>query len=295
MPNGKKKTYSVLEQLSTQELENLLVQDFSASNGAEPDIDFILEVMEVIQRRDDSDAVGMEDLDVDKAWKEFRQEYQGHSESFKVGSSREYSPSQPEQIRKPKRVYPLIRYAGIAAILIILLSGVASALGYNVFQAIATWTTETFSFVSPGNAEAQNSRQAVPENDLGSSLRTIVAEQTETPLVPTWFPEGTEEYEPVSIVDRVTRTIFSESFKTASGSFTIQIQIYDTFPEHFAGVYQKDDSPVKLREINGITHYIFSNSKTHQAVWMNGNIEVAISGKLSVEELEKMVESIYEE
>lgn len=295
MPNGKKKTYSVLEQLSTQELENLLVQDFSASNGAEPDIDFILEVMEVIQRRDDSDAVGMEDLDVDKAWKEFRQEYQGHFESFKVGSSREYSPSQPEQIRKPKRVYPLIRYAGIAAILIILLSGVASAFGYNVFQAIATWTTETFSFVSPGNAEAQNSRQAVPENDLGSSLRTMVAEQTETPLVPTWFPEGTEECEPVQRAERSSYTVFSESFEIPSGRIIIRIQIYNNLPDKSTGTYQKDENPVELYEVNGITHYIFSNNKTHQAVWMNGNIEVAISGKLSVEELEKMVESIYEE
>ena len=40
------------EKLSTEELEKLLVQDFVATGGAEPDVDYIMAIMEVINERE---------------------------------------------------------------------------------------------------------------------------------------------------------------------------------------------------------------------------------------------------
>ena len=64
----------------------------------------------------------------------------------------------------------MIRYIGIAAIVVILMSGIASALGVNVFHAFANWTEETFSFVSGHTSEQQSSTQAIPENDPCNEL-----------------------------------------------------------------------------------------------------------------------------
>jgi hypothetical protein len=74
MPSDKNanKEYSILKHLSTEELEDLLCQDFDVFGEKEPDIDYILAIMEVIQEREtmpDEEATAI----VDAAWNDFRE------------------------------------------------------------------------------------------------------------------------------------------------------------------------------------------------------------------------------
>ena len=53
--------------------------------------------------------------------------------------------------------------------------------------------------------------------------------------------------------------------------------------------------PVNIYEVNGVAHYLMSNNETRMATWTNANVEVLIQGDLEFEDLEKMIDSIYEE
>ncbi|WP_312281695.1 hypothetical protein [Oscillibacter sp.] len=81
MPDDKSALYPPLEQLSTEELEKLLLQDFVASSGSEPDVDYIMAIMEVIQKRE-AETSAAECVDVDKAWNDFKENYQEKFNSF---------------------------------------------------------------------------------------------------------------------------------------------------------------------------------------------------------------------
>ena len=46
---------------------------------------------------------------------------------------------------------------------------------------------------------------------------------------------------------------------------------------------------------NNIEHYIMSNEGVLTAAWITDNLECGIVGKISTEEMEAMIDSIYEE
>ena len=283
------------EQLSTEELEKLLVQDFAATGEAEPDVDYIMAIMEVIDEREK--AAGRQ-VDVDAAWKEFQNEYQGQAAAFdrtirsEAESSDHQKTSSAQVARKRTRVF---RYVLVAAVLIVLLCGTASGFG-RVFQAMVNWTAETFGFESPYGVEA--SAEAAKREDPYINLRTAVAEHTDLPVVPKWAPEGTVASVEggVQKTERKDSTQFSANYKTDIGEFGIRIQIHHEVPPKFTFSYQGDEAQPSINyQSNGLTHDIVCNYEDNIVAWTNENTECFIRGALSTEELEKMIDSIYEE
>lgn len=60
-----------LENMSIPELEALLHRDFFASDGAAPDVDYTMAIMEVIQRKEQA-LPNYQPMDAEKAWEEFQ-------------------------------------------------------------------------------------------------------------------------------------------------------------------------------------------------------------------------------
>ena len=296
MPDeGKKTSYSIFEQLSTEELEKLLAQDFVATNGAEPDIDYIMAIMEVIQKRE-AEASQSVPVDVDAAWKDFRDNYQGQAPSFETDTLPEPVPSHPNQIdnkAEPKGKSKTFRYIILIAAVIVILCGAASAFGFNVFQAFADWTAETFGFVSSSDHAQSPEEQPVSQTDPYQELRVAVAAETDTLMVPAWAPEGTVLDGKVSVVNRLNGVRIQAAYQTEQGQFTIRIQVYDDAPEKYTGTYEKDGQPVQKYEAGGIIHYIMNNIDNCGVAWTDGNVEGSIQGSLSDADLKKMVDSIY--
>ena len=179
----------------------------------------------------------------------------------------------------------------ITALVGLLLCGAASALGFNVFQALADWTAETFGFVS-----ASASDEADRGEDPYKTLRAIVEDETEVLVIPCWIPEGTAEAGEVSVVERSDGVRIASTYQVLGGEFMVRVMLYnDEVPIEYKGTYQKDDMPVNIYEVNGVAHYLMSNNETKMATWTNTNVEVLIQGNLEFEDLEKMIDSIYEE
>lgn len=290
MPSDRNTAYPFLEQMRTEELEALLQQEFTAADGGEPDVDYIMAIMEVMKQRDANPPAA--EVDVDAAWRDFKENYQGQASAYETEVLPERDSSHLDQITSPspkKKSRRILRAAVITAACIVILCGAASAFGFDILQAFADWTAETFGFVTPGQEEAESPQDPYLE------LRLAVAEETDLPVVPNWAPKGTVSKEEVSVINRSDGVRLQATYINSQGEFTIRIQIYNSLPEEYFGVYQKNDHNVTKYDSGGIIHYLMENTETCSVAWLNGDIETLIQGNLTMGDLEKMVDSIYEE
>ena len=119
--------------------------------------------------------------------------------------------------------------------------------------------------------------------------------ETDVPVVPKWAPEEMEEVEQPRTSIRNDRIRIVGKYLVNDKEFTIRITIYDAIPESYDTIYQKNDGSAHPYEAGGITHYIVENVDNISAMWTNGYIEGHIQGNISIEDLQLMIDSIYEE
>lgn len=227
---------------------------------------------------------------MDAAWRDFKENYQGQASAYETEVLPERDSSHLDQITSPspkKKSRRILRAAVITAACIVILCGAASAFGFDILQAFADWTAETFGFVTPGQEEAE-----APQDDPYNTLRLAVSERTDLPVVPTWFPEDTELVGSISVVEQIGMIRLQGTFENSQEQFTIRIQIYDSVPEKYDGTYQIDSNSFELYEVDGITYYLMSNNDTNSVAWLNGVVEGHIQGHVSFDGLKKMVDSI---
>ena len=288
---------SVLAGKSTEELEELLALSFSMEDGAETDEAYITTIMEVIREREEKEAdQEKRQAEVDAAWREF-QEYRAERDREKANAdgmadaSGKFpgEPSRPqEKVHTAKKPGRVLRSCAAAAAVIVLLCGTAYAFGWNIFQALADWTAETFQFLT--GAEPEMADYGVFEN-----LYRSVSAETDVSAVPRWAPEGTKEVEQPRTSIRSDKTRIVGEYLVEDREFTVRITIYNEIPEIYDTIYQKNDGSAYPYEAGGITHYIVENVDNVSAMWTNGYIEGHIQGDISVKELQLMIDSIYEE
>lgn len=291
MPSDRNTAYPFLEQMRTEELEALLQQEFTAADGGEPDVDYIMAIMEVMKQRDANPPAA--EVDVDAAWRDFKENYQGQASAYETEVLPERDSSHLDQITSPspkKKSRRILRAAVITAACIVILCGAASAFGFDILQAFADWTAETFGFVTPGQEEAEAPQDPYLE------LRLAVAEETDLPVVPNWAPDHLKLIGNVNIANRSNGTRIQATYDINDARCTIRIQIYNTPPDIYTGVYQRDNSQyVEEYSVSDITHYLINDNGNVAATWVNDNIEGLIQGNISMDDLKKMLNSIYEE
>lgn len=287
MPSDRNTAYPFLEQMRTEELEALLQQEFTAADGGEPDVDYIMAIMEVMKQRDANPPAA--EVDVDAAWRDFKENYQGQASAYETEVLPERDSSHLDQITSPspkKKSRRILRAAVITAACIVILCDAASAFGFDILQAFADWTAETFGFVTPGQEEAEAPQDPYLE------LRLAVAEETDLPVVPNWAPKGTKQDGEVNIAYRSDGISIQGLFSSEEGTFTIRYQIFEAIPDAYTGTYQKDANEVEIYEANGTSYYLMNNNDTIGAVWINGKVEGSIQGTLSFPDLKEILNSI---
>lgn len=301
-----------LDQLSIEELEGLLnMEDFSSGIDS-IDTDFILLILEVIEKKQKEDPNRNALPDVAEAWGSFEKNYfplaetgqslyaddqedildrkiETRADIVKLASYR------PKASERYKRRKPSVRisYAALAAALI-LFAGTftAQALGYDVWGAIAQWTKDTFQLV-PKTDPSHNGQDAseIPGSLYNTLQEALSAYEIEDALVtPTWIPDRFES-PAIEAVSTPYNTIISAAYINENDILVISLM---KMADGTSSVYEKDDTGVMVYERNGIEHYIMSNNAQNSAVWLTGIYECTIYGTVSEEELKRMIDSIYE-
>lgn len=301
--------YAYLDQLSTERLEALIRADIeSPDNTHEKVIFYILEVM---KKREQEHPTGRL-VDVDEAWAEFQQHYnttEGEGQSLypttdgafhSAQEVRDALPVESSQRRKPLRLRPALKTAGIAAVIALAIFATlitAQAAGIDVFGAIGRWTEDTFHFVVPSSGNVQSgmdgttmdAQDSATYNALQSALDDCgITEE----LAPTWYPDGFEASEPEIIKTNQCNIINIEFFDVDKVFFSIDIRQYQLASDLTAQTYEKDNTSVEEYESGTRTFYILSNMDTVTATYSEGLSVVRISGCLSVDKVKAMIDSI---
>ena len=267
---------SKYDAMTTEELEEILRLDAQAPEEQESDIEMILYIMEVLtERKRNNSHTGKTALE---AYESFVENYMPETEDSTPASKR----TVPFKRTCPRWLRSL---TAAAAVLVILLLGTvtAKAFGINVWRAVVKWTQDTFHVGNWDNYSKANNN--LPYISLQEALEKG---KISASIAPTWFPDG---YELVDImVDHSPlQKKYLAKYTNGEQFFIITVQDYlNRFPVYV----EQHEGLVEEYEVSGITYYLFLDTDTAKAVWINGSYECDIFGNVTIEELKMMIDSI---
>lgn len=276
--NRSLRDFSKYDELETQELEAILRLDAESPEGQESDTEKILYIAEVLASRANANNTGNTTLE---AWESFQKNYLPMEED-----SVEYTP------KTQKTVQPWVRRLTAAAAVIVLLVGLSatavSAFGWeDIWNAVAKWAKETFSFVSNSDAELTEPEERTAQEY--TSLQDALGETDQNgDLVPTWIPEG-YVLEDIIVDENPMQRVYMAHYTNDEKTLAVTVRSYmDIEPEKV----EIDDTLLEIYKVSGTEYYIFKNDLQLRAVWIKGSYECYISGELTVEEIKTMIDSI---
>lgn len=273
-----------LEQMSTEELEDLLRREVAAS---EDNLDLILAIMEVIKGREvEQDPL----IDEDTAWNTFlaRNNLPASTEQSTETSeqtAKENGVSAPTKKRAHKKLY-----MGISvAVLLCLLSSIMlfTAVGSNGNQDDVNWSEHLFSF-----GKKEPSFAALDDASF-KQAQDAVSALTDLPVLPAKYPAGSAliqiEENSSFQMDNVVLV-----FSVPDGEYSISVTVEKDSQADTYTVYEKEAGSPESYYVQGIPHYIMRNTDHTVAVWRNENVECCIQGHVSIDEMKTIIDSIYE-
>lgn len=288
-----KKDYSGFDRMSTEMLEEILRGDFELSSDEESDMDAILYIMEAIAKRKKKESRGRPDAE--QAWNIFNENYRSnhavpwYEDDDDKDCVVKSETAEQTTVKKKRRLSR--RVMGIAASVVIIIGCTfltADAFGYNIWQIIAQWTTETFGFAS-GEGNLQIDSEDGTNSQYRSLQEALDSYGIKEKVVPTWIPKG---YKLVSVEVTASPEVICFVALYQSENDDIVIKINHSENEYRS--FEKDGSDMEAFDVQGIEHYIMSNLEDERIVWINGENECSITASMSRNEMKKMVQSIYE-
>lgn len=276
--NRRHQDFAKYDAMSTEELEEILRLDLDAPPEQESDTEVLLTIMEILaQRKKESGNKAFEALD------SFRRNYMPEEDQTAPilhCKKNTYS-------RTPARWLRTLAATAAVVALILLSSVTAKAFGWDIWDAVIKWTEDTFhiNIGIPSDSSDPGRSDVLHFSSLEDALKqnnVVIA------LVPTQIPNG-YELTNLTIERTPLQKIYSAIYR--SGDFSLRIVVFEYLniaPEYV----EQGDGLIETYEKAGIKYYLFSNNINTMAVWINGPFECQISGKLTVDELKTMIDSI---
>ena len=194
---------------------------------------------------------------------------------------------------KNKRRVKIWRIVEIAAALVIILAIVAGAGGFDVFDWLRKENTESVSLQPAGSGElTMRPETTSPEESYESLQDALDAFNVEADLCPTWIPERyTITSVDVEVGQGLVRFV---AWYEASDESSFNIKISE-FRNADASMSSEIEPNGYVYEHNGVEYYLFSNYEKSKCHWAQSCYVGTISGDLSFDEIEQMINSIGEE
>lgn len=278
--NRRKQDFQKYDAMSSEELSNILRLDSEAPEGNALDIDTLLYITGVLAEREKNSKITGKTAQ--EAWNSFQQNYLPSEEEILECTEE----TKPAKTRKPW-VRRALAAAAIVA-LVVLVPLTAKALNWEeIWNAVAKWAKETFSFVREDQPEADQPAP-VSTRQYASLAETLDQMGLDPNLVPTWVPKG-YVLENIDVEETPFQRNIIALYQKGAESMNICIRSYiESDPEKV----EINENLVEVYTIDNVEYYIFNNHNQLRALWLNGSYECCISGDTSIEELKAMIESI---
>ncbi len=282
---------------SVEELKEAYNRLFFLSELNDADLAELKQVLAALQEKDPLPP----SRSVDELWDEFQTLYAPNSAELGIRGgidSEEVVKAKPEPDAAadiPSKVKPspipqkrhrkILRFGLIAAVLVVILAAItvtAAAMGYNLWGWLPIWGEEELHF------ESETPRQEPYEVVLQNIPMVLDSLGIREPLYPTWLPEDLARAE-VQIVEEPL--FLFEKF--IGNDRRLSITISPTSGSETT-IYQKtNNAPIEYFS-NDVVHYVFDNTNEVVSVWYTGDYTVLIAGGVSLDEMKKVIDSVYE-
>ena len=270
--------YAHYDSLPTEELQEILRKHAHGELETEPDTDELYYIMEVLaRRREEEDPQA------------FRSDEEALADFRKFYMPKEKQESRTKMVRSPNRLLKTVAAVLVAVLILAVGTSItAEAFQIDIWSKFANWTKEIFQFTDT----PQGTTATLPEKEKNQELKPLqdaLEQETITEkLAPTWMPEGYIAKDLKITVSPRVRNINAIYEKTGS---ELIIKIRQTIGVQ-APQTEKNDAFLELYVVDGVEYYIFSNTETLQAAWSIGEFECLMIGKITLEEMKMMIDSI---
>ena len=177
-----------------------------------------------------------------------------------------------------------------AAIAVLLLAGTAQA--FNLFDLVAQWTSELFSFSTKTVVEeARISYEPLDQGEerFYDSVEDMMADFGITaPLFPTWVPERFK-MESAYARNAVAGVRLYVDYRSEDRS--LHFRACEIEQNNLRSTEIDTNGALKFR-LNGSDFYLMTDTNTCKIAWQNGVFECRITGNVSQEEMLEMINSI---
>lgn len=291
---------AAMEQLSTRRLEELLLQDFHAPDNGRRDMSGLYHAAQELASREPSP-----NSETDRAWRSFQENYLPFAECASQDSvyddgvppSSDAAPGRRPLFRSRRWLRVAVAAAVLAAALLSL-SLVAAASGFDLWRRLAQWTDEVIQLTPAQTGQADMDDIRLPEEPKEyATLQEALSDcGLARSVAPRQIPDGFQLVELVVDTLSTNSLIFHAAYQRDEDVLTQFIRIH--LPREDGGTdsyahFQKDEGDPIPYEAGGVIHLLSTNAGRAVAVWANGPAECAISGDITIEELQQIIDSIY--
>lgn len=275
-----RESYPRYDEMTTDQLREILRKHAHGELGKEPDTEELFYIMEVLANRE-SENPEKQIKSTEEAYATFVKHY-----------APEMAEDKPIPFSKHGTVAGrwMKRVAVVAIICVALTTAAVSAKAFapDFWDKIAIWTREFFRFENVTDG-TEGQEPDIENNAELDSLRDALAQYAGVnELMPNWLPEG---YLHVDVnVQETPKALFILAVYEKDGEqFLIQIrQEFGSDPFQI----EKNEDLIEIYTVDGVDYYIFSNDKCMQTAWIVGEYECLIIGKLTLEDMKKVIDSI---
>ena len=152
-----------------------------------------------------------------------------------------------------------VQLAALLAALLMLVTVVTAAAGYDIWRMLAEWTALKIT-LAPGQIEyADPDDIHIPEEpgEYADIQEALTAYGLNRPVVPQWMPEGfIQSYIIVNPMVNSGLIIFHVLYQREDDSLIIQVNIYLEDKDRVRDNFQKDEGDPIPYEAGGITHLL---------------------------------------
>lgn len=262
------------EKMSTDQLDDILKTELHRDP---PDTNAIRMILSILWEREKDYPVELTPA-MEKAWEKYQRDVE------KISQSND----------RPRKVWNWgIRVASVAVIVFAAFSIVIpkSAEAESIWDVMMRLTSEFVEFFGPKDTESHLRQYEFQTENPGLQVVYDTAEEmgVTVPVVPMWLPDGNELVE-CKVSTMPNKEKLSATFFDGEKDTIFSIEIYNA--ESWR-TYQKDDTSVEIKEIEGTKHNIMRNNDVWAVVWVKDNIECSIFVDCQEDTLYKILESIY--
>ena len=277
--NGQK-DYSRYDAMSTEQLREILRKHAHAELETMPDTEELFYIMEVLQNRESTNP------EVSLKFTE------AAYETFVKHYAPEMAEKKPIPFTKSSMVAArwMKRVAVVAVIFatLTIATVTAEAFAPDLWGKVASWTNEFFRFENVANGQEETEPDKENNAELNSLREAIEQYKVTEEVMPNWLPEGYICITVDVLKSPKELSIFAMYEKNGEQLIYSIRQTFGTKPEQI----EKSDNLIEMHSIDGGDYYIFTNNESVQAAWVVWEFECIIGGKITMEEMKRIIDSI---